>query len=171
VCPKDCFPLTRIDQPVDEIVGHELLSFMDAYSGYNQIPMYVPDQDHISFVTDRGLYCYKIMPFGLKNAGATYQCIVNKMFAKQIGHTMEVYVDDILVKSKKATDHIAHLDEMFYILRKYGMKLNPLKCSFGVSSGKFLGFIVHARGIEANRCKYRLSKISRYHQPERKCRV
>jgi len=135
---------------VDGTAGHELLSFMDAYSSYNQIPMYVPDQDRTSFIMDRGLYCYKVMPFGLKNAGTTYQRLVNKMFAKQSGHTMEVYVDDMLVKSKKATDHIAHLDKMFHVLHKYGMKFNPLKCSFGVSSGKFLGFIVHARGIEAN---------------------
>jgi len=132
------------------MAGHELLSFMDAYSGYNQIPIYVPDQDHTSFITDRGLYCYKVMPFGLKNAGATYQRLVNKMFAKQIGRTMEVYVNDMLVKSKKGTDHIAYLSKMFHVLRKNGMKLNPLKCSFGVSSKKFLGFIVHARGIEAN---------------------
>jgi len=150
VCPKDCFPLPRNDQLVDGTTGHKLLSFMDSYSGYNQIPMCVPYQDHTSFVMDRGLYCYKVMPFGLKNAGATYQRLVNKMFAKQIEHTMEVYVDDMLVKSKKATDHIAHLDEMFHVLRKYGMKLNSLKCSFSVSSGKFLGFIIHARGIEAN---------------------
>jgi len=123
---------------------------MDAYFEYDQIPMYVPDQGHTSFVADRGLYCYKVIPFGLKNAGATYQRLVNKMFAKQIGHTMEVYVDDMLAKSKKAVSHIAYLDEMFHVLRKYGMKLNLLKCSFGVSSGKFLGFIVHARGIETN---------------------
>jgi len=90
------------------------------------------------------------MPFGLNNTGATYHRLVNKMFAEQIGQTMEVYVDDMLVKSKKAIDHIAYLDEMFHVLRKYGMKMNPLKCSFEVSSGKFLGFIVHARGIEAN---------------------
>jgi len=127
-----------------------LLSFMDAYSSYNQIPMYVPDQDHTSFITDHRLYCYKVMPFGLKYAGATYQHLVNKMFAEQIDWTVEVYVDDILVKSKKATDHIAHLDEMLHVLRKYGMKMNSLKCSFDVSSRKFLGFIVHVRGIEAN---------------------
>lgn len=72
-CPKDSFPLPRIDQLVDSTAGHELLSFMDAYSGYNQIPMHVPDQEHTSFVTDLGLYCYKVRPFGLKNAGATYQ--------------------------------------------------------------------------------------------------
>ena len=87
-CPKDCFPLPRIDQLVDSTARHELLSFMDAYSGYNQIPMHAPDQDHTSFITDRGLYCYKVMPFGLKNAGATYQRLVNKMFVELIGQTM-----------------------------------------------------------------------------------
>ena len=149
-CPKDSFPLPRIDQLVDGTAGHELLSFMDAYSGYNQIMMHEPDQEDTSFITDVGLYCYRVMPFGLKNAGATYQRLVNAMFKPQIGKTMEVYVDDMLVKSKKAGDHMGHLSEMFAILRKYGMKLNPLKCSFGVESGKFLGFIVSARGIEAN---------------------
>ena len=80
------------------------------------------------------------MPFGLKNVGATYQRLVNKMFKEQIGKTMEVYIDDLLVKSLKATDHIAHLKEAFNVLRKYRMMLKPSKCIFGVSSGKFLGF-------------------------------
>ena len=149
-CPKDSFPLPRIDQFVDSTAGHELLSFMDAYSGYNQIPMHVPDQEHTSFITDLGLYCYVVMPFGLKNAGATYQRLVNRMFYNQIGKTMEVYVDDMLVKSKQSFQHTTDLAEMFGILRKYGMKLNPTKCSFGVASGKFLGFIVSSRGIEIN---------------------
>ena len=78
--PKDCFPLPRIDQLVDATAGHEILSFMDAYSGYNQISMYPPDKEHTSFRTNKGLYCYKVMPFDLKNAGATYQCLVNGMF-------------------------------------------------------------------------------------------
>jgi len=108
--------------------------------------MHEPDHEDTSFVTDVGLYCYKVMPFGLKNAGATYQCLVNAMFKRQIGKTMEVYIDDMLVNSKRAVDHIENLAEMFAILRKYGMKLNPLKCSFGVESGKFLGFMVSARG-------------------------
>ncbi|XP_074373641.1 uncharacterized protein LOC141713990 [Apium graveolens] len=138
---------------VDAIAGHALLSFMDAYSGYNQIPMYGPDQEHRSFITDRGLYCYIGMPFGLINAGATYQRLVNMMFKDQIGRTMEVYVDDMLVKSKVTTDHIKHLMEMFNILRRFRMKLNPQKCVFGVESGKFLGFIVNHRGIEANPAK------------------
>ena len=105
-CPKDSFPLPRIDQLVDATAGHELLSFMDAYSGYNQIRMYEEDQEHIAFLTNQGLYCYKVMLFGLKNAGETYQRLVNKMFKDQIGKTMEVYVDDMLVKSLKTEEHI-----------------------------------------------------------------
>ncbi|KAM1464573.1 hypothetical protein ACFXTO_044205 [Malus domestica] len=108
------------------------------------------DQEHTAFTTDRGLYCYKVMPFGLKNAGATYQRLVNSMFAEQIGKSMEVYVDDMLVKSKHADQHIANLSETFTILKRYRMRLNPNKCAFGVDSGKFLGFMISQRGIEAN---------------------
>ena len=149
-CPKDIFPLSRIDLIVDVTAGHELLSFMDAFSGYNQISMDPDDQEKTSFVTAQGTYCYRVMPFGLKNAGATYQRLVNRMFQKQIGVTMEVYIDDMLVKSTTAELHIAHLSEAFQILINYNMKLNPAKCAFGVSAGKFLGFIVNHRGIEAN---------------------
>ena len=149
-CPKDSFPLPRIDLIVDATAGHELLSFMDAFSGYNQISMDPEDQGKTSFITAQGTYCYRVMPFGLKNAGATYQKLVNRMFQKQIGTTMEVYIDDMLVKSTTSDLDIAHLTEAFQILRSYNMKLNPAKCAFGVSAGKFLGFIVNHRGIEAN---------------------
>ena len=108
------------------------------------------DQEKTSFITGQGPYCYRVMPFGLKNAGATYQRLVNKMFQKQIGMTMEVYIDDMLVKSTTTELQIAHMSEAFHILRKYNMKLNPAKCAFGVSAGKFLGFIVNHRGIVAN---------------------
>ena len=108
------------------------------------------DQEKTSFVTRQGTYCYRVMPFGLKNAGATYQMLVNRMFHKQIGTSMEVYIDDILVKSTTAELHIAHPSEAFQTLREYNMKLNPAKCAFRVSAGKFLGFIVNNRGIEAN---------------------
>ena len=108
-CSKDSFPLPQIDQLVDATAYYELLSSMDAYSGYNQILMYEPDQEHTSFIIDRGLYCYKAMPFGLKNAGATYQRLVNMMFKDLIGKTMEVYVDEMLLKSKMAGDHVEHL--------------------------------------------------------------
>ncbi|CAL9011262.1 unnamed protein product [Prunus brigantina] len=149
-CPKDSFPLPRIDQLVDATAGHELLSFMDAYSGYNQIFMDPADSEHTAFITDRGLYCYNVMPFGLKNAGATYQRLVNRIFAQHIGSIMEVYVDDMLVKSRTAGEHLENLALMFGILKGYRMRLNPTKCAFGVSSGKFLGFMISQRGIEAN---------------------
>ncbi|KAK0592411.1 hypothetical protein LWI29_018735 [Acer saccharum] len=149
-CPKDSFPLPHIDMLVDATAGHELLSFMDAYSGYNQILMHPDDQEKTAFVTERDIFCYKVMPFGLKNAGATYQRLVNKMFAKMLGSTMEVYIDDMLVKSLIAQQHIDHLRQSFDVLDQYGMKLNPTKCSFGVSSGKFLGYLVTQRGVEAN---------------------
>ncbi|XP_008236711.1 PREDICTED: uncharacterized protein LOC103335479 [Prunus mume] len=101
-CPNDSFPLSRIDQLVDATAGHELLSFMDAYSGYNQIFVDPAYSEHKTFITDRGLYYYNVTPFGLKNVGATYQRLVNRIFAKHIGGIIEMYVDDMLVKSRTA---------------------------------------------------------------------
>ena len=141
-CPKDSFPLLRIDQLVDSTASHKLLTFMDAFSGYNQIKMAEEDQEKTTFITSQWLYCYKVMPLRLKNAGATYQRLVNKMFNKQIGRNMEVYVDDMLVKSKEELAHLDDLRETFATLKQYQMKLNPGKCVFGVASGKFLGFMV-----------------------------
>ena len=149
-CPKDNYPLPRIDRLVDSTTGHKLLSFMDAFSGYNQIKMEETDQEKTSFVTSQGLFCYKVMPFGLKNAGATYQRLVNHMFRPQIGRNVEVHVDDMLVKNQNEEIHLDDLQETFDTLRQYNMKLNPSKCAFGVSSGKFLGFMVSHRGTEAN---------------------
>ena len=100
------------------------------------------DQKKTASITSQRLYCYKVMPFKLKNAGATYQRLVNKMFSKQIGRNMEVYVDDMLVKSREELAHLDDLKETFATLRQYHMKLNPRKCAFGVASGKFLGFMV-----------------------------
>ena len=97
-----------------------------------------------------GLFCYNVMPFGLKNVGATYQRLVTKMFKPLLGRTMEVYIDDMLVKSKKCLDHVTHLQEAFDLLKAYGMKLNPSKCAFGVRAGQFLGFMETQRGIEVN---------------------
>ena len=149
-CPKDSYPLPCIDQLVDSTVGHRLLSFMDAFSRYNQIRMDEADQEKTSFVTSQGLFCYKVMPFGLKNVGATYQRLVNHMFRPQIGQNIKVYVDDMLVKSQDEEIHLDDLQETFDTLHQYNMKLNPNKCAFGVSSGKFLGFMVSHRGIETN---------------------
>ena len=150
VCPKDSFPLPKIDQLVNSTAGHKLLTFMDAFSGYNQIKMVEEDQEKTAFITSQGLYFYKVMHFGLKNARATYQRLANKMFSKQIDRNMEVYVDDILVKSKEKLTHLDDLKKTFVTLKQYQMKLNPSKCVFVVASGKFLGFMVSQRGIEAN---------------------
>ncbi|CAL8992394.1 unnamed protein product [Prunus brigantina] len=149
-CPKDSFPLPRIDQLVDATTGYELLSFMDAYSGYNQIFMNPTDHEHTTFIIDKGLYCYDLMSLGLKNAGVTYQHLVNKIFDELIGICMEVYVDDMLDQSKTADQHLHNLSLMVDVLRKYKMHLNLTKCAFGISSGKFLGFMINQRGIEAN---------------------
>ena len=142
--------MLRIDQLVDSTAGHKLLSFMDAFSRYNKIKIDEVNQEKTFFITSQGLFRYKMMPFDLKNAGATYQRLVNHMFRPQIGRNVEVYVDDMLVKSLDERKHLEDLQETFDTFRQYNMKLNPSKCAFGVSSGKFLGFMVSHRGIEAN---------------------
>ena len=154
-CPKDSYPLPRVDVLVDSTARHQLLSFMDAFSGYNQIRMHEDDQEKTSFVISQGFFCYRVMPFGLKNAGATYQRLINRMFAPQIGRNVQVYVDDMLVKSRMEEDHLEDLRETFDTLRSYNMKLNPGKCTFGVTAEKFIGFMVSQRGIEANSDKIR----------------
>ena len=149
-CLKDSFPLPRIDHIVDTSVGHGMLFFLDAFSWYHQILMYLPDVEKTSFITLHGLFCYNVMSFRLKNVGATYQRLVTKMFRPLLEKTMEVYIDDMLVKSKERPDHTTHLQQAFDLLRAYDMRLNPTKCAFGVSASRFLGFIMTQRGIEAN---------------------
>ena len=146
-CPKDSYPLPRVDILVDFMAQHQLLSFMDAFSGYNQIRMNEVDQ---SFITNQCLFCYKVMPFDLKNTCTTYQRLMNKMFTNQIGRNVQVYIDDMLVKSRKEDDHLEDLKETFDTLCSYNMKFNPSKCAFGVTAGKFLRFMVSQRSIEAN---------------------
>ena len=112
--------------------------------------MYEQDEESMAFITNQGLFCYRVMPFGLKNTGVTYQRLVNKVFKPLIGRTIEVYVDDMITKSKIPKEHVGHLEETFGLLKKYKMKLNPEKCAFEVESGKFLGFMVSHMEIEAN---------------------
>ncbi|GKU98082.1 hypothetical protein SLEP1_g11132 [Rubroshorea leprosula] len=154
-CPKDCYPMPSIDRLVEAVSGNERLSLLDAYSGYHQVPMAPEDEEKTSFYAGDEIYCYVMMLFGLRNAGATYQKMMTIVFRAQIGKNLEVYVDDIVVKSRKAEDHLADLDETFNNLRKNRMRLNPAKCIFGVESGKFLGFMVFRRGIEVNPEKIR----------------
>ncbi|XP_074374056.1 uncharacterized protein LOC141714436 [Apium graveolens] len=148
-CPKDHYPLPNIDQLIDATAGYEVLSFLDAFSGYHQIAMNDRDVPKTAFITPKGTYAYIKMPFGLKNAGTTFQRMVNKVFKEQIGRNMEAYVDDMIVKSL-FRDHTEDLKECFETLQKNNMRINPNKCTFGISSGKFLGYMVSARGIEAN---------------------
>ena len=104
--------------------------------------MYPPNAEKTTFITPHGLLCYNVMPFGLKNVRATYQRLVTKMFRPLLGKTMEVYIDDMLIKSKQRPDHVTHLQEASELLKAYDMKLNPSKCAFGVSASRFLGFMV-----------------------------
>ena len=126
------------------------MPFLNAFSSYHQIPMHQPDAEKTAFITPHGLYFYNMMPIGLKNAKAIYQRLMTKIFQPLIGRTMEVYIDDMHVKSKDHPDHMKHLQETFELLCTYDMKLNLLKCAFEVSLGKFPGFMVTQRGIEAN---------------------
>lgn len=148
-CPKDHYPLPNIDQLIDATAGYSMLSFLDAFSGYHQIAMAEEDVRKTAFITHHGTWAYLKMPFGLLNAGATYQRMINKVFERQIGRNMECYVDDMIVKSDDKT-HVDDLRECFQTLRKNNMRVNPTKCTFGVRSGKFLGYLVSERGIEAN---------------------
>ena len=149
-CPKDPFSMSWIDQLVDAMVGHPRMSFLDAFQGYHQIPLALDDQEKTAFVTPVGNYHYKVMPFGLKNAGSTYQRMMTKMFEAQLGKNVEVYIDDMVVKSKLVSEHVMDLISIFKILREHKLRLNASKCSFGVGSRKFLGYMVTHKGIEIN---------------------
>ena len=149
-CLKDPFPMPRIDQLVDTMVGHPRMSFLDAFQEYHQIPLVLDDQEKIAFITPIGNYHYKVIPFGLKNAGSTYQRMMTKMFEPQLGKNVEVYINDMVVKSKLVSEHIMDLTSIFEILREHKLCLNASKCSYGVGSGKFLGYMVTHKGIKVN---------------------
>ena len=146
-CPKDPFQMPRIDQFVDVTVDYPRMSFLDAFQGYHQIPLALGDQEKTAFVTPIGNYHYKVMPFVLKNAGSTYQRMITRMFEPQLGKNIEVYIDDMVVKSKVVSEHVGDLRVIFDILRKHKLHLNASKCSFGVGFGKFLGYMVTHRGM------------------------
>jgi ribonuclease HI len=149
-CPKDEFPLPRIDSLVDVAASSELMSMLDCYSGYHQIWMKKEDEPKTNFITPSGTYCYLRMLEGLKNAGGSFSRMTAKVLHSQIGRNVLTYVDDIIVKSTKQENHIADLQETFANFRQAGLKLNPEKSVFGVKKGKFLGCLVSTKGIEAN---------------------
>ncbi|RVW87569.1 Transposon Ty3-G Gag-Pol polyprotein [Vitis vinifera] len=124
----------RIDQIVDAIIGHGMLSFIDSFSKYHQIPMFQSDEEKTTFITPHGLYCYKVMSFRLKNVGTTYQKLITKIFKSLIGRIVEVYIGNIVFKSGTRAENIQYIEETFCLMRAYNMKLDPTKCAFGVSA-------------------------------------
>jgi len=154
-CLKDEFILPITDVIIDNISGFEWMSFIDEFSVYNQIKIYPDDEKHTSFRTPLGLYCYTVIPFGLKNVRATYQRAMNTIFHEHICKIVECYVDDIAVKSHIKDDYITDLKIVFDIMRAHQLKMNPTKSFLGMASGKFLGFIVTSKGIDLDPEKVR----------------
>ena len=152
-CPKDEFPLPNVDILVDAVAGHKRFSFMDGYSGYNQILMDPIDALKIAFRTPFRNYFYRVMPFGLKNTGLTYQRTMTLIFGDMLHKQVEDYVDDLVVKAKNSVEHLIHLRQVFKRCREHNLRMNPSKCAFGVSLGKFLGFLVHHRRIDLDLTK------------------
>jgi hypothetical protein len=149
-CPKDNFPLPRIDKIVDSAAGCEVMSLLDCFSGYHQIYMKKEDKASTSLITPFSMYCFIRMPEGLKNAGSTFSRLSKTVLESQVGRNIFTYVDDIIVASKNKEDHLADLAETFANMLDARLRLNPEKCVFGVRQGKILGYLVSHRGIEAN---------------------
>nr|GFA40903.1 reverse transcriptase domain-containing protein [Tanacetum cinerariifolium] len=150
-CLQACYPLPEIDWKVESLCGYSFKCFLDAYKGYHQIQMAEKDEEKMAFHTSHGVYGYTKIPFGLKNAGATYQRLVDKAFDRQIGQNLEIYVDDLVIKSHTETELLRDIEEMFRTLRKINMKLNPKKCTFGAAKGMFLGYMISPKGIKLPR--------------------
>jgi hypothetical protein len=152
-CPKDNFPLPRIDKIVDSAARCEVMSLLDCFSGYHQIYMKEEDKARTSFITPFGTYCFIRMPEGLKNAGSTFSRLTKTVLESQVGRNIFTYVDNILVARKNKEHHLADLAETFANMRDAQLRLNPEKCVFEVRQGKILGYLVSHRGIEANPTK------------------
>jgi hypothetical protein len=136
-CPKDSFPLPRIDQIIDSMVGCARLSFLDAYSGYNKIKLKKEDEEKIAFITPYDVFCYQVIPFGLKNAGETYQRMMQNCLGSQIGRNIQVYIDDVVITTRKEESLISDLKETFDNLNRYKLKLNPTYAPLAYQQGNF----------------------------------
>jgi hypothetical protein len=169
-CPKDEYPLPRICEIVDSTTSCKLLSFLDAYSGYHQISLTIDDEEKTTFITPFGIFCYTKMAFDLKNGGAIYQKGIHIILETQIGRNVKAYIDDVIVKWKKRGDLLDDFKETFDNLCKLKMMLNPKKFVFGVSSGKFLGYMVSTQWINSNPTKVEAIKNCNHHKPEERSR-
>ncbi|KAM2111844.1 hypothetical protein ACFX1R_014418 [Malus domestica] len=156
--PKDKYPMPIFDLLLNIAAHQEILSFMDGHAGYNQIFIVEADVHKTAFCCPGalGTYVWVVMPFGLKNAGATYQRAMNTIFHDLIGTIVEVYIDDMVIKSARWQTHLDDFRQAFLRMRRHNLKMNPAKCAFGVSAGNFLGFLVHHRGIEVDDNKARV---------------
>jgi hypothetical protein len=148
--PKDEYPMPVVETLINAAASNKILSFMDGNTGYNQIFMAPEDIHKTAFRVPGavGLFKYVVMTFGLKNVDATYQRAMNYNYHDLIGKLVEIYIDDIVVKSTSIGGHLGDLRQVFEQTKRFGLKMNLKKCAFSVSAGQFLGFLVHERGIE-----------------------
>jgi hypothetical protein len=151
-CPKQNFPMTFIAQIIDNCASHEALSFMDGFSGYNQIQIHLANQYKTTFTTPWGTFAYRVMPFGLNNVGANFQRAMTYIF-HDLAHIILAYLDDLIARSKKPTQHLDDLQIIFQWCRQYNIHLNPLKCVFCVTAGCLLEFIISQSGITVDPLK------------------
>jgi hypothetical protein len=149
-CPKDDFPLTRINKVIDSTTGCEIMALLDCFSGYHHIWLREEDQEKTSFIAPFGTYCYPRMPEGLKNAESTFCRLTKVILNEQLERNIFTYVDDIVVGSRKRETQLQDLAETFGSMRRAQLKLNPEKCVSGVSRGNVLGYLVSVNGIKAN---------------------
>jgi hypothetical protein len=151
-CPKDNFPTPFIDQILDECAGSAFFSFMDRFSGYNQIQIKLEDQHKMTFIFPSGTFAYQKIPFSLKNAGETFQRALTFEF-HDLKHIVEAYLDNLATHSCKRVDHPKHLQLVFERCRHYLIHLNPHKCILCIRSGRLLGFLVSKKGIMVDSLK------------------
>jgi hypothetical protein len=163
---KDEYPMPIADMLINNASGHQVISFLDGNASYNLIFMAQENMSKMAFRYPGfiSLFEWVVMSFGLKNAGATYQRVMSLIFHNLLGIILEVYIDDVVVKSDSMDSHLADLCLALERMRRYGLKMNPLKCTFGVSSDKFLGFIIHKYGIEIDPTK--IESINKVQPPQ-----
>jgi hypothetical protein len=163
---KEEYPMPIADMLINNASGHQVISFLDGNVGYNQIFMAEEDMSKMTFCCPSfiGLFEWVVMTFGLKNAGAIYPRAMNLIFHDLLGIILEIYIDDVVVKLDSMDCHLADLCLALERMHRYGLKINPLKCAFDVSAGKFLGFIIHEHGIEIDPTK--IESINKVQSPQ-----
>jgi hypothetical protein len=148
--PEDEYSMPVAETLINAATGNKILSFMDGNTGYNQIFMAPKDIHKTAFRVPgaMGFFEYVVMTFGLKNVGAMYQHAMNYNYHDLVGKLVEIYIDDVVVKSTSTGRQLEDLRQVFEWTRRFRLKMNPKKCAFGVSADQFLGFLVHEWGIE-----------------------